>query len=76
MVSIQDIEKLIDEYMLDKDIEFGKLKPYILNEFEWDVDRMKKLEFLIRGKVVPDDLKFSELLNMYLPMETLVVQEV
>ncbi|MFX0071331.1 MAG: hypothetical protein ACFFAO_09600 [Candidatus Hermodarchaeota archaeon] len=75
MVNIKDLEKLVEDFMLDKDIEFGKLKPYILNEFEWDVDRMKKLEFIIRGKVVPDDLKFSEMLNMYLPMEILVVQE-
>jgi len=75
MVSVKDLEKLLAEYMLEPDIKFGELKPYILNEYEWNVDRMKKLEFLIRGQVVPDDLKVSDLFKTYLPMETLVVKE-
>ena len=72
MVNVKDLEKLLAEYMLEPDIKFGELKPYILNEYEWNVDRMKKLEFLIRGQVVPDDLKVSDLFKTYLPMETLV----
>jgi hypothetical protein len=76
MVNIKDLQKLLDDYMLEPTINFGELKPYILNEFEWAVNRMKKLEFLIRGKAVPDDLKMSELIKMYLPMETLAVKEV
>jgi len=75
MVNVKDLEKLLAEYMLEPDIKFGELKPYILNEYEWNVDRMKKLEFLIRGQVVPDDLKVSDLFKTYLPMETLVVKE-
>jgi len=75
MVSVKDLEKLLAEYMLEPDIKFGELKPYILNEYEWNVDRMKKLEFLIRGQVVPDDLKVSDLFKTYLSMETLVVKE-
>ena len=76
MVNVKDLEKLLAEYMLEPDIKFGELKPYILNEYEWNVDRMKKLEFLIRGQVVPDDLIVSDLFKTYLPMETLVVKEV
>jgi len=75
MVNVKDLEKLLAEYMLEPDIKFGELKPYILNEYEWNVDRMKKLEFLIRGQVVPDDLKVSDLFKTYLSMETLVVKE-
>ena len=75
MVSLKDLEKLLEDYMLEPDIKFGELKPYILNEYEWNVDRMKKLEFLIRGQVVPDDLIVSDLFKTYLPMETLVVKE-
>ena len=75
MVNMEDIKKLLDEYMLEPDVSFGELKPYILNEFEWNVDRMKKLEFIIRGKVIPDDMKVSDILKIYLPMETLIVKE-
>jgi len=75
MVNVKDIEKLLDDYMLDREIKFNELKPYILNEFEWEVDRMKKLEFLIRGQVVPDDMKLSDLFKTFLPMEVLVVKE-
>ena len=73
---MEDIKKLLDDYMLEPDITFGELKPYILNEFKWNVDRMKKLEFIIRGKVIPDDIKLSDVLKTYLPMETLIVKEV
>ncbi len=75
MVNMEDLKKLLDEYMLEPDITFGELKPYILNKFEWKVDRMKKLEFVIRGKVIPNDMKVSDVLTIYLPMETLVVEE-
>jgi len=72
---MEDIKKLLDEYMLEPDMTFSELKPYILNEYEWKVDRMKKLEFVIRGKVIPDDMKVSDVLKTYLPMETLIVEE-
>ncbi len=75
MVNMEDLKKLLDDYMLEPDISFSELKPYILNEFEWKVDRMKKLEFIIRGKVIPDDMKVSDILKTYLPIETLVVEE-
>ena len=76
MVNMEDLKKLLDDYMLEPDISFGELKPYILNEYEWKVDRMKKLEFIIRGKVIPNDMKISDVLSTYLPMETLIVKEV
>lgn len=72
---MEDLKKLLEDYMLEPDITFGELKPYILNEFKWNVDRMKKLEFIIRGKVIPNDMKVSDILKTYLPMETLVVEE-
>lgn len=75
MVNMEDLKKLLDDYMLEPNISFGELKPYILNEYEWKVDRMKKLEFIIRGKVIPNDMKVSDVLSTYLPMETLIVKE-
>ena len=76
MVNMEDLKKLLDDYMLEPDISFSELKPYILNEYDWKVDRMKKLEFIIRGKVIPDDMKVSDVLSTYLPMEILIVKEV
>jgi hypothetical protein len=76
MVAVKDIEKILEDYMLSPDIKFSELRPYLLNEFEWDVDPLKKSQFMIRGIVIKDDMIVSELLKAYLPMETLVLKEI
>lgn len=76
MANVKDIEKILEDYMLSLDIKFSELRPYLLNEFEWDVDPLKKSQFMIRGIVIKDDMIVSELLKAYLPMETLVLKEI
>ncbi len=76
MANVKDIEKILEDYMLSPDIKFSELRPYLLNEFEWDVDLLKKSQFMIRGIVIKDDMIVSELLKAYLPMETLVLKEI
>jgi len=75
MVQVKDIEKLIDDFMLDKDITFKELKPYLLSEFEWKVVSGKKYEFMIRNMPLPDDEKVLEHLKKFLPMEVLLYKE-
>lgn len=76
MANVKDIEKILEDYMLSPDIKFSELRPYLLNEFEWDVDPLKKSQFMIRGIVIKDEMIVSELLKAYLPMETLVLKEI
>jgi hypothetical protein len=75
MVSVADIEKLIDEFMLDKSITFKELKPYLLSEFEWKTESGKKYEFLIRNMPLPDDETVLEYLKKFLPVEVLLYRE-
>ena len=76
MANVKDIEKILEDYMLSPDIKFSELRPYLINEFEWDVDPLKKSQFMIRGIVIKDDMIVNELLKAYLPMETLVLKEI
>ena len=75
MVSVADIEKLVDEFMLDKDITFKELKPYLLSEFEWKTEPGKKYEFTIRMIPLPDDEKVLNYLKKFMPMEVLLYKE-
>ena len=54
MVSIKDIEKLLEDFMLEPDVKFGELKPYLLSEFEWNVDPLNS-QFMVRGLPIPND---------------------
>ena len=45
MVNMKDIEKLAEDYMLEHDSKFSELKPYLLSEFEWNVDPLKQSYF-------------------------------
>jgi len=75
MVSVKDIEKLIEDFMLDKDITFKELKSYLLYEFEWKTEPGKKYEFIIRNIPLPDDEKVLEYLKRFLPVEVLLYKE-
>ncbi len=75
MVSVQDIEKLIEDFMLEKDITFKELKPYLLSEFEWNIESGKNYEFMIRNMALPDDEKVLEFLKKFMPIEALLYRQ-
>ena len=76
MVTVKDIEKVLEDYLLTPDITFKELRPYLLSEFEWNVDPLKKSQFMIRGIGIKEDMIVGELLKTYLPMETIVLKEI
>ncbi|MFW9940271.1 MAG: hypothetical protein ACFFFT_04470 [Candidatus Thorarchaeota archaeon] len=76
MVKVKDIEKLMDDLMIEPNDKFIDIKRYLLSEFEWDVDPLKKSQFLIRGIPIEDDIKLGDLLKAYLPEEMIVLKEV
>ena len=76
MVTVKDIEKVLEDYLLTPDITFIELRPYLLSEFKWNVDPLKKSQFMIRGIGIKNDMIVDELLKTYLPMETIVLKEI
>ncbi len=76
MVKVKDIEKLMDDFMMESDDKFIDLKRYLLSEFEWKVDPLKKSQFMIRGIPIEDNMKLGDLLKTYLPDEMVVLKEV
>ena len=76
MVKVKDIEKLMDDYMIELDDKFIEIKRYLLSEFDWDVDPLKKSQFMIRGIPIEDDRKLSEILNAFLPEEVITLKEI
>ncbi len=76
MVKVKDLEKLMDDFMIEPDEKFIELKRYLLSEFKWSVDPLKKAQFMIRGIPVADDKKLGDLLKNYLPDEVVVLKEI
>ncbi|MFW9897991.1 MAG: hypothetical protein ACFFDO_01855 [Candidatus Thorarchaeota archaeon] len=76
MVNIADIEKLLEDFMLSSDITFSELRPYLMSEFDWKVDPLKKSQFMVRGLPISDEIIISDLLKKYLPNETIVLKEI
>jgi len=76
MVKVKDIEKLMDDYMVEPDDKFIDIKRYLLSEFEWKVDPLKKSQFIIRGIPIEDNMKLSDLLKSYLPNEVIYLKEI
>ena len=75
MVNMTDIEKLIEDFMIERDAKFDELKPYLLNEFEWNIDTSKQTYFLIRGRPISEDKTIDQILKSHLPNETIVLKE-
>jgi len=75
MVNIDDIKKLLDDFMIESDIPFIELKAYLLNEFEWDADPNKG-QFMIRGLPIPDEKIVKDLIDSHMPNETIVFKEI
>ena len=76
MVKVRDIEKVMDEYMVEADEKFISIKRYLLTEFDWKVDPLKKSQFLIRGIPIEDDRKLSDILKSFLPDEVIILKEI
>jgi len=66
----------MDDYMIELDDKFIEIKRYLLSEFDWDVDPLKKSQFMIRGIPIKDDIKLSEILKSYLPEEVVILKEI
>ena len=76
MVKVIDLKKLMDEIMIEPEDKFIDIKRYLLTEFDWKVDPMKKSQFIIRGIPIDDDRKLSDILNAFLPDEVITLKEV
>ena len=73
---MKDIEKLLEDFMLSPDNKFGELKPYLLSEFEWNVDPLKNFQFFVRGLPISDDEIVADILKKHMPNETIVLKEI
>jgi len=76
MVKVKDIEKLMDDFMIEPEEKFIEIKRYLLSEFKWDIDPLKESQFMIRGIPIADDKKLGDILNAYLPEEVVVLREI
>ncbi len=76
MVKVKDLERLMDDFMIKPGEKFIDLKRYLLSEFEWKVDPLKKSQFMIRGIPIEDNKKLGDILKAYLPEEVIVLKEI
>jgi hypothetical protein len=76
MVKVKDLEKLMDDFMIEPEEKFIELKRYLLSEFKWTVDPLKRSQFMIRGIPIADDKNLGDLLKAYLPDEVVVLKEI
>lgn len=75
MVKVKDLEKLMDDFMIERDEKFIDIKRYLLSEFKWEINPLKKSQFMIRGIPIADDKKLGDLLKSFLPDEVVVLKE-
>lgn len=76
MVKVKDLEKLMEDFMIESHAKFIEIKRYLLSEFKWDVDPLKKSQFMIRGIPVEDDKVLGDILKAFLPEEVIILKEV
>ncbi|MFX1323419.1 MAG: hypothetical protein ACFE8N_00570 [Promethearchaeota archaeon] len=76
MVNVKDLEKLMDDFMIEADAKFIEIKRYLLSEFKWDIDPLKKSQFMIRGIPIEDNKVLGDILKAFLPEEVIVLKEV
>lgn len=76
MVNVQELEKLIEDFMLGDDATMRDLKPYLISEYNFKEEPGKNYRFEIRLKPIPEDVKLSEYLKSYMPTEVLVHRQV
>ncbi|MFX1570950.1 MAG: hypothetical protein ACFFCV_21635 [Promethearchaeota archaeon] len=76
MVRVKDLEKLMDDFMFEQDDKFIDIKRYLLSEFEWKIDPLKKSQFVIRGIPIEDNRKMGDILKSFLPDEVITLKEI
>jgi hypothetical protein len=76
MVKVKDLEKLMDDFMIEPNEKFLELKRYLLSEFKWDMDPLTKSQFMIRGIPIDDNKELGDILKAYLPEEVIVLKEI
>ena len=76
MVQVRDLEKVMDDFMVEPDEKFIALKRYLLAEFDWKVDPMKNSQFIIRGIPIEDDRELADILKSFLPDEVIILKEI
>jgi hypothetical protein len=76
MVQVKDIEKLMDEFMIEPEDKFIDIKRYLLTEFEWKADPLKENQFIIRGIPIEDNRILSDILKSFLPEEVITLKEI
>ncbi|MFW9896372.1 MAG: hypothetical protein ACFFD7_11255 [Candidatus Thorarchaeota archaeon] len=76
MIKVKDLEQLMDDFMIEPKEKFKELKRYLLSEFTWDADPLKKSQFMIRGIPIDDDKILGDILKTYLPEEAIVLKEI
>jgi hypothetical protein len=76
MVKVKDIEKIMDDFMVEPDEDFIAIKRYLLSEFDWKVDPSKISQFMIRGIPIEDDRKLSDIMKSFLPDEVVSLKEI
>ncbi len=61
--------------MVEPDEKFIAIKRYLLSEFEWEVDPLKKSQFIIRGIPIEDNREIGDILKSFLPDEVILLKE-
>ena len=76
MVTVKDIEVLMDDFFIESEEKFSEIKRYLLSEFNWKVDKSKNTHFMIRGIPLEDNRKLSDILGSFLPDEVILLKEI
>ena len=76
MVTVKDIEVLMDDFFIERDEKFKEIKRYLLSEFNWKVDKSKNTHFMIRGIPLEVNRKLSDILTSFLPDEVILLKEI
>jgi hypothetical protein len=66
----------MDDFMIESDAKFIEIKRYLLSEFEWNVDPLKRSQFFIRGIPIEDNRELSDILRAFLPEEVIVLKDI
>ncbi len=73
MPTIKDLENILENWMLGPDSTFKELKTYLFSEF--NLNRSKDYEFLVRGLPIDENMKMDQIFKMYMPIEAIIVKE-
>ncbi|MFX1479594.1 MAG: hypothetical protein ACFFCI_15845 [Promethearchaeota archaeon] len=66
----------MEDFMIEPDARFFEVKRYLLSEFKWNVDPLKRSQFFIRGIPIEDNRILNDILKSFLPEEVIVLKEI